>query len=59
MILEIERQQNEYCTIKEEYLDKYRKTDIHVRSIEHQVSINKEVHDTHVRRVNNLRELEI
>ena len=37
----------------------YRKNDIHVGSIELQVSINKEIYDTHVRRVKNLRELEV
>ena len=55
MILEIERQQNQYCVIKDEYLAKYRTTDIHVRSIEHQASISKETHDAHVQRVNSLR----
>lgn len=58
MISQIEKHQNDYCQLKEEYLAKYRVEDIHVRSLEHQTEVAAEQEQDHIARVSRLRELE-
>ena len=58
MISQIEKHQNDYCQLKEEYLTKYRVEDINVRSLEHQTEVAAEQEQGHIARVNRLRELE-
>jgi hypothetical protein len=50
MVSDIERAQNEYCRLKEEYLLKYQIHDINVRALEHQASISKEAQLIHLRK---------
>ena len=55
MISAIEKEQNEYCKLKEQYLGKYRAEDIAVRSLEHQTAIARELQEAHLEKVNGLR----
>ena len=51
MIVDIQKQQNEYCKLKDSYLSKYRVEDVNIRFFEHQSSILSEMKKSHLEKV--------
>lgn len=58
MISAIEKEQQRYCTIKDQYLDLYRVYDVEVRALEHKADLHRHAKETILYKMNQLRSLE-